>query len=331
VQADEVALAAAVEAARELGYLGMVEDEESDAFRTGVLFMLGLEIGQRLEDLVRVSGYPEQWVAERRLRWTYQGIWGGRAEDRRERWSPDEALMEEFFDGADGRTFLTFSQCVHVGLGTGVIRRGRGWWWHPDGELWDARLRMQAAQDTAGRPPRDRHQISHDQERFGKLLNDLFSRWRPHLPAISVPPIVAPYFSLDRHRWMPFAYAWDAERMQLLHQEDSIGYDTYREAVEASSWLVDRLERDGIILRIAERDKQLRLNALERRKLHSQFGPGERQDTMSVEQLTALYTELMQREPKRYLGLMQWITDQQSRDTGDFQERPGRQFGERLP
>jgi hypothetical protein len=50
--------------------------------------------------------------------------------------------------------------------------------------------------------------------------------------------IVAPFFCLARAAWMPYACTWDAETGALRGVEGPRGFATYREAVEASRFLV---------------------------------------------------------------------------------------------
>jgi hypothetical protein len=47
------------------------------------------------------------------------------------------------------------------------------------------------------------------------------------------PSAVAPYFSLARAAWIPYALAWDPETGAFRGVEGPRGFDTYREAVEA--------------------------------------------------------------------------------------------------
>jgi hypothetical protein len=53
-------------------------------------------------------------------------------------------------------------------------------------------------------------------------------------------PMVAPYFSLARALWIPAALAWDAQTGEYRRVEGPRGFETYREAVEASRFLTGR-------------------------------------------------------------------------------------------
>ena len=49
----------------------------------------------------------------------------------------------------------------------------------------------------------------------------------------------APYFCLARAAWVPYILAWDPETGEIRGVEGPCGFDTYREAVEASRFLID--------------------------------------------------------------------------------------------
>ena len=53
-------------------------------------------------------------------------------------------------------------------------------------------------------------------------------------------PTAAPYFSLTRGEWIPYAFTWDATAGEFHGVEGARGFATYREAVEASRFLVRR-------------------------------------------------------------------------------------------
>ena len=55
-------------------------------------------------------------------------------------------------------------------------------------------------------------------------------------------PTVAPFYSLARGVWIPYALTWDAESGAFRRVEGPCGFASYREAVEASRFL---LRRDG--------------------------------------------------------------------------------------
>ena len=48
---------------------------------------------------------------------------------------------------------------------------------------------------------------------------------------------VAPFFSLARAAWIPYALTWDPETGEMRGVEGPRGFATYREAVEASRFL----------------------------------------------------------------------------------------------
>ena len=52
-------------------------------------------------------------------------------------------------------------------------------------------------------------------------------------------PAAAPYFSLARGAWIPYALTWDPETGEFRGVEGPRGFASYREAVEASRSLVD--------------------------------------------------------------------------------------------
>jgi hypothetical protein len=47
----------------------------------------------------------------------------------------------------------------------------------------------------------------------------------------------APYFSLARAAWLPCVATWDAATGEFRRVEGARGFETYREAVEASRFL----------------------------------------------------------------------------------------------
>jgi hypothetical protein len=47
----------------------------------------------------------------------------------------------------------------------------------------------------------------------------------------------APYFSLARAAWIPYAVTWDPESGEIRGVEGPRGFASYREAVEASRFL----------------------------------------------------------------------------------------------
>jgi hypothetical protein len=49
---------------------------------------------------------------------------------------------------------------------------------------------------------------------------------------------VPPFFSLARAAWIPYALTWDPETGAFRGVEGPRGFATYREAVEASRFLV---------------------------------------------------------------------------------------------
>jgi hypothetical protein len=49
---------------------------------------------------------------------------------------------------------------------------------------------------------------------------------------------VAPFFSLTRADWIPYALTWDPETGAVRGVEGPRGFASYREAVEASRFLV---------------------------------------------------------------------------------------------
>jgi hypothetical protein len=49
--------------------------------------------------------------------------------------------------------------------------------------------------------------------------------------------VAAPYFSLAVGEWIPYAFTWDPETGEFRGVEGPRGFDTYREAVEASRFL----------------------------------------------------------------------------------------------
>jgi hypothetical protein len=52
-------------------------------------------------------------------------------------------------------------------------------------------------------------------------------------PALNQGQTRAPYFSLARGAWVPYAFTWDASSGEFRGVEGPRGFDTYREAVEA--------------------------------------------------------------------------------------------------
>ena len=50
-------------------------------------------------------------------------------------------------------------------------------------------------------------------------------------------PIAAPFFSLTRAAWIPYVYAWETVTGEFRGVEGPHGFETYREAVEASRFL----------------------------------------------------------------------------------------------
>jgi hypothetical protein len=56
-------------------------------------------------------------------------------------------------------------------------------------------------------------------------------------PPDDVPMTAAPFFSLARAAWIPYALTWDTESGDFRGVEGPRGFDTYREAVEASRFL----------------------------------------------------------------------------------------------
>ena len=54
---------------------------------------------------------------------------------------------------------------------------------------------------------------------------------------------MAPYFSLARAAWIPYALTWDPETGEFHGVEGPRGFATYREAVEASRFLVGAAAR----------------------------------------------------------------------------------------
>jgi hypothetical protein len=51
-------------------------------------------------------------------------------------------------------------------------------------------------------------------------------------------PTPAPFFSLPDGAWIPFAFTWDPETGEFRSVAGSRGVASYREAVEASRFLV---------------------------------------------------------------------------------------------
>jgi hypothetical protein len=51
------------------------------------------------------------------------------------------------------------------------------------------------------------------------------------------PSAVAPFFSLARAAWIPYALTWDPETGALCGADGPRGFASYREAVEASRFL----------------------------------------------------------------------------------------------
>ena len=56
-------------------------------------------------------------------------------------------------------------------------------------------------------------------------------------PPRSAGSTIASFFPLARSRWITYACTWDAETGALRGVEGPRGFDTYREAVEASRFL----------------------------------------------------------------------------------------------
>ena len=60
-------------------------------------------------------------------------------------------------------------------------------------------------------------------------------------------PTPAPYFCLALAAWVPYALTWDPETGAMRGVEGPRGFDTYREAVEASRFLTSRVQLDELL------------------------------------------------------------------------------------
>ena len=58
------------------------------------------------------------------------------------------------------------------------------------------------------------------------------------------PPLPAPYFSLALAAGIPYAFAWDERTGEIRGVEGPRGFASYREAVEASRFLVAGLDME---------------------------------------------------------------------------------------
>ena len=64
--------------------------------------------------------------------------------------------------------------------------------------------------------------------------------------ALARPITPAPFFCLARAAWIPYALTWDPETGALRGVEGPRGFASYREAVEASRFLVGAAARLGV-------------------------------------------------------------------------------------
>jgi hypothetical protein len=58
--------------------------------------------------------------------------------------------------------------------------------------------------------------------------------------SVTRPPrhTIAPFYSLARAAWVPYAVTWDSEAGEMRSVEGPREFDIYREAMEASRFLV---------------------------------------------------------------------------------------------
>lgn len=54
---------------------------------------------------------------------------------------------------------------------------------------------------------------------------------------------VAPYFSLLRGEWIPYAFTWDDRTGEFRGAKGPRGFGSYREAMQASRFLILRRDR----------------------------------------------------------------------------------------